>query len=153
MMNIRLFFAFCTYSREIIEMFYHLKKKKKKALAFRRINSAWQFTPSLMTSTVFQGHRCVTIKTVICSLILFHCSLMVRGCYSHKKKKRSSTGCVTCLYLRDINNMIFLQFCTWMWVIGELALENTWAYSLHTKLFSSIILHTHMRMGLCACIT
>ena len=74
-MNIPLFLTFCTYAKEIIVMFPDLTKTvvdffmdAVQGRFFKLciiITSLWvyQFTPCLMTLTLFQGHVCVRIIT------------------------------------------------------------------------------------------
>ena len=60
-------------------------------------------------SQICQNHNC--------KLFLRFLSIVVQM-YSCIHKKRSSTVCfVTGVYLRDITNTFFFQFCTWMWVV------------------------------------
>ena len=77
-----------------------------------------------MILTLFQGYRYV--RNTNCKLfqILVHCGLMVHA--RHIKNINHSMLFVTSVYLRDIPNMIFFIFCSWMWVIWVLPFLLGW---------------------------
>ena len=124
------FFHFCTYSREITDVFPEKLARSRtlfkpgfffKMCIVITLLEVYQLIPGSMTLTLFQGHRCVGI--INCKLFFFkyfsldscppsfkHCMVLTL------KRVRHSMLCVTGVYLRDIDNTIFFflfNFALW----------------------------------------
>ena len=117
-MNILLLntFHFCTYSREIIDIFSYLTTTLK--LAFSQMlfkgglsNIAWglPIRTRFDDLSLFQGHSCVRLIKCILFFNRFFSTVDIKQCVvaTYIKKIKLRMLCVTGVYLRDITNFFF----------------------------------------------
>ena len=86
---------------------------------------------------VSRSQVCQNNKLQIVFLILIHCSIYVVW-FLHTLKRWGTVCFVSDVYLWDITNTFFFQFCTWMWIIWAFC-SSCFDFAFESKLFACLL--------------